>query len=51
MQEWLLNNREWCLLGFMVIEKVVKLTPTKKDDIFFDMILKPMFNAMKGKKK
>ena len=50
MQEWLMNNWEWRLLGFMVIEKVVKLTPTKKDDIVFDMILKPMFNAMKGKK-
>ena len=50
MQEWLMNNWEWCLLGFMVIEKVGNLTPTKKDDIVFDMILKPMFNAMKGKK-
>tara|TARA_Y100001938_G_C7996702_1_gene382484 strand:- start:318 stop:473 length:156 start_codon:yes stop_codon:yes gene_type:complete len=51
MQEWLMNNWEWCLLGFMVVEKCVRLSPSTKDDVIFDMIIKPMFNAMKGKKK
>ena len=42
MSEWLAQNWEWILLGFYTIEKIVKLTPTKYDDILFDMILKPI---------
>ena len=50
MSEWLATNWEWVLLGFYVVEKVVKLIPSKKDDIIFDSILKPIFNAVTGKK-
>ena len=50
MTEWLITNWEWCLLGFMVVEKVVKLSPSKKDDILFDSIIKPIFNMLKPKK-
>lgn len=50
MSEWLALNWEWCLLGFMVLEKIVKLSPSKKDDIIFDSIIKPMFNMFKPKK-
>ena len=50
MSEWLLSNWEWVLLGFMVVEKVVKLSPSKKDDILFDSIIKPIFNMLKPKK-
>jgi|TARA_R100000781_G_scaffold44872_1_gene30460 hypothetical protein len=50
MSEWLATNWEWVLLGFYVVEKVVKLSPSKKDDIIFDSILKPIFNAVTGKK-
>jgi len=32
-----------------VIEKVVKLSPSKKDDVIFDMIIKPIVEKMKGK--
>lgn len=48
--ELLMNNWEYVLLGMYVIEKVVKLSPSKKDDVIFDMVLKPIFNAVKGKK-
>ena len=48
--ELLLNNWEYVLLGMYVIEKVIKLSPSKKDDVIFDMVLKPIFNAVKGKK-
>ena len=34
----LTSNWEWCLLGFMIAEKLVKLSPTKYDDIVLDMI-------------
>ena len=48
--EFLLNNWEYVLLAFYVVEKVVRLSPTKSDDVIFDMVLKPLFNAVKGKK-
>ena len=48
--ELLLGNWEWVLLATYVKEKVVKLSPSKKDDVIFDMVLSPIFNAIKGKK-
>mgnify|MGYP003136684737 CR=1 FL=1 len=48
MFETLTANWEWVLLGMYVLEKVVKLSPTKKDDVVFDMVLKPIWNAVKG---
>ena len=50
MTEWLTGNWEWVLVAFMVLEKIVKLSPSKKDDIIFDAIVKPIFNMMKPKK-
>jgi hypothetical protein len=47
--QWILGNWEYVLLALYVLEKVVKLSPTTKDDVIFDMILKPIFDAMKGK--
>ena len=29
MVEWIQANWEWALLGFMVVEKAIKLSPTK----------------------
>jgi hypothetical protein len=51
MSEWLVANWEWCLLAFMVIEKAVKLSPSKKDDVIFDAVLKPIWNAIVKSKK
>ena len=50
MSEWMIANWEYVLLGFYVLEKIVKLSPSKKDDIIFDSILKPIFNMFSGKK-
>lgn len=47
--QWILGNWEWVLLAMYVVEKVVKLSPSKKDDVIFDMVLKPLFDAVKGK--
>ena len=47
--QWILGNWEWVLLAFYVLEKVVKLSPTTKDDVILDMVLKPLFDALKGK--
>ena len=48
--QWILGNWEYILLAFYVIEKVVKLSPTTKDDVLFDMVLEPLFNTFRGKK-
>jgi len=45
---FLTSNWEWILLAFYVVEKVVKLSPSKKDDVIFDMILKPIIDKVKG---
>ena len=50
MNEWLATNWEWLLLGFMVLEKVVKISPSKKDDILLDSIIRPIFNLLNPKK-
>ena len=51
MNEWLLANWEYCLLGFMILEKLVKLSPSKKDDILLDSIIKPVFELLTPKSK
>ena len=47
---FLTANWEYVLLAFYILEKVVRLSPTKSDDVIFDMVLKPIFNTLKGKK-
>ena len=41
------SNWEWVLLALYVVEKAVKLSPSKKDDVIFDMILKPIIDKVK----
>jgi|TARA_Y100000015_G_scaffold43196_1_gene52931 hypothetical protein len=50
MTEWIQSNWEIVVIIFFVIEKVIKLSPTKSDDILLDMILKPLFEKLKPKK-
>ena len=47
--ELLTGNWEYVLLAVYVVEKLVKLSPSKKDDVIFDMVLKPIFDKLKGK--
>ncbi len=42
MSEWIVANWECILVVIYALEKIVKITPTKYDDIIFDMILKPI---------
>ena len=30
--EWITNNWQWIMLGFYTLEKIVRLSPTDKDD-------------------
>ena len=45
---FLTSNWEWILLALYVLEKAVKLSPSTKDDVIFDMILKPIVEKLKG---
>jgi len=45
--EFLIQNWEWILLGFVVLEKIVKMSPAKWDDILVDGI-KEMLIKLKG---
>jgi hypothetical protein len=49
METFLIENWGWILMGFMIAEKIVKLTPTKYDDILFDMT-KDVIMKLAGKK-
>ena len=46
--DFLTNNWEWILIGFMVAEKLVKLSPTQYDDIILDIVWNGIKNM--GKK-
>ena len=48
--EWLSNIWEWVLLAFMVAEKVVKMSPTDKDDILLDVIFQGLSKIVKKEK-
>jgi hypothetical protein len=43
------SNWEWFLLALYVVEKAIKLSPSKKDDLIWDMVLKPIVEKIKGK--
>ena len=45
----LLANWEWILLALYIVEKAIKLSPSKKDDVVWDMIIKPVIDKIKGK--
>ena len=49
MFSFLTSNWEWFLLGLYVLEKAIKLSPSKKDDLLWDMVLKPIVDKIKGK--
>lgn len=50
MTETLIANWQYVLLGLFIAEKIVKLTPTKYDDIILDVVLKPVLKRLAGKK-
>ena len=47
--EWMAAHWLWLVGGFYVLEKIVKLTPTKYDDIVIDIIYGGIKKAL-GKK-
>ena len=40
-------NWEWFLLALYVLEKAIKLSPSKKDDLIWDMVIKPIVDKIK----
>ena len=51
MSEWIAANWEYVLIVIYALEKIVKMTPTKYDDILFDMLLKPIKEKFAPSKK
>ena len=49
MMSFITANWEYLLLALYVVEKVIKLSPSKKDDLVWDMVLKPIIDKIKGK--
>ena len=49
MMNFLTTIWEWVLLALYVVEKAIKLSPTKADDMVWDMILKPIMDKVRGK--
>ena len=49
MMSFLANNWEYVLLALYILEKGIKLSPSKKDDLLWDMILKPIVGKLKDK--
>ena len=46
---FLTSNWERCLLALYIVEKVIKLSPSKKDDVIWDMIIKPIVDKVKSR--
>ena len=49
--DWIINNWDICLLIFMVLEKAVKLSPSKNDDIILDIVWNGIKNIGKSDDK
>jgi len=49
--EWLTTNWEWVLLAFMVLEKIVKMSPSDKDDILLDVFIQGLTKLVKKESK
>ena len=45
--DWLMSNWDICLLVFMILEKVVKASPSKYDDILLDMVWETIKKVVK----
>lgn len=45
------ENAFWILLTFTALEKIVKKSPAKWDDILFDMIISPIWGKFKKTSK
>ena len=50
MFEFITANWEWVLLGLYILEKGIKLSPSKQDDFIWDMVLSPIVNKIKKRK-
>ena len=48
--EWLTENWEWVLLAFMIAEKIVKMSPSDKDDILLDVVMQGLTRMVKKDK-
>ena len=43
MEQWLLNNWEYVLIGLMAVDKAVALSPSKWDDLIWTAVKKSVY--------
>lgn len=47
--EWanyVIERWEYFFLAFYTLEKIIKLSPSKKDDVLFDAFLRPIWESV-----
>ena len=49
--EWLSNNWEIVIVVFFCLEKIVKLSPSDKDDILVDVVWQGLIKLLKKEDK
>ena len=49
MLSFITSNWEWFLLGLYLVEKAILLSPSKKDDAVWSMVIKPIVDKIRGK--
>tara|TARA_R110000823_G_scaffold246675_4_gene370591 strand:+ start:21 stop:176 length:156 start_codon:yes stop_codon:yes gene_type:complete len=49
--EWLISNWEIVLVVFFCLEKIVKLSPSNKDDILVDVVFQGLTKMIKKEVK
>ena len=49
MLSFITSNCDWLLLALYILEKAIKLSPSKKDDLVWDMVLKPIVDKIRNK--
>ena len=48
MMSFVTTKWEWILLALYVVENAVKISPSTKDDVVWDMIIKPVVDKIRG---
>ena len=50
MEQWLINNWEYVIIGLLAVDKAVALSPTKWDDLLWPSVKKIIYKIA-GKNK
>jgi len=46
LANFVIERWEYFFLAFYTLEKIIKLSPSKKDDVLFDSFLRPIWDSV-----